>query len=355
MTTLEGRAVIHGIYDPHPPSIETAKREYAKYSGNELKVYDSLEQACDDPEVDALLICTPNYTHLEVVKTAVKSGKHILLEKPMATTIADAHEITKIADGYDAVFQIGLQYRYKSIYVEAIHEALTRQSLGEIKTVSMQEHRPPFLDKVGQWNKFSRYSGGSLVEKCCHYFDLINLFAQSRPVNVYAIGSMAVNFKDFEYDNERSDIVDNAFVSIIYENELRAGFDLNMFSPVFYEELVLCGDEGRLKAHEKFDFFHKSGSESLLEISHGENRASRTVIPEYPTVIERSGHYGSTFYEHQMFVNNIDGKETSSAKVHEGFWSVAVGVAAEESLKTGNVVSVEELLNKQKIDLDSIS
>jgi Predicted dehydrogenases and related proteins len=139
-----------------------------------------------------LIIATPNYTHVTVLREAVRSGKHILLEKPMATTLPDACQIMRIAERYDAVLQVGLQYRYKPIYVEAIHEALVRRSIGQIKTITILEHREPFLDKVKQWNKFSKYSGGTLVEKCCHYFDLFNLFAQSRPVSVYAVGSQAV-------------------------------------------------------------------------------------------------------------------------------------------------------------------
>ena len=79
---------------------------------------------------DGLIISTPNYTHLDVLKVAVKSGKHIFLEKPMATTVQDAYEIQKIAADSPAVLQIGLQYRYKAMYVEAIHEAQERKSLG---------------------------------------------------------------------------------------------------------------------------------------------------------------------------------------------------------------------------------
>ena len=222
ITVMEGRGGIHGIYDPNPRSVETAKSMYAMhFPGLPLATYGSLEEACNDPAVDGLIICTPNFSHHEILKTAAKSGKHILLEKPMATTLADALDIMKTAEGYGAVFQLGLQYRYKAIYVEAIHEALERGAVGDIKTVSILEHRVPFLDKVNQWNKFSEYSGGTLVEKCCHYFDLFNLFARAKPASVYAVGSQAVNFTDFTYKGKKSDILDNAFVTVVYENGVR--------------------------------------------------------------------------------------------------------------------------------------
>jgi predicted dehydrogenase len=347
VTLLEGRGTIHGVFDDNPGSIELAKKTFASSGINqELVIYNSLEDACVDPAVDALIITTPNYTHLEVLRVAMKSGKHILLEKPMATTVQDAYEILQLARDYPAVFQVGLQYRFKAIYVEAIHEVLVRKSIGDVKMVNITEHRIPFLDKVKQWNKFSRYSGGTLVEKCCHYFDLLNLFSQSKPESVFASGSMAVNFKVFEYHGEKSDIIDNAVVCVNYENGIRASFNLCMFAPMFYEEISLCGDEGYLKAYEKEDFSPIPHPRSYLEILRGEAQPSRVSNPYYPPYIEECGHNGSTFYEHVSFIDKIEGKTNNAATVEEGFWSVVVGVAAEESIKSGKVVMIADLLRE---------
>jgi len=351
VTLLEGRATIHGVFDPDPLSIEGAKDAYSQYAPQgSLVIYDSLEEACCDPQVDGLIICTPNYTHINVVREAVKSGKHILLEKPMATTIPDAYEIAQLADHYDAVFQIGLQYRYKAFYVEAIYEALERRSIGDIKTVSILKHRISFMDKVKQWNKFSKYSGGTLVEKCCHYFDLLNLFAQSKPSSVFATGSMAVNFLDFEYDGEKSDIIDNAFVTVMYENGIRASLNLCMFSPVFHEEIVLCGDEGRLRAYAYHDYLGASTSKTHLEVMRGGDKPSRITTPRYPSFVAEAGHGGATVFEHVNFVDNIEGRGTDAATAEEGFWSIVVGTAAEESVKTGNPVAIDELLKRNGVN-----
>jgi len=352
VTLLEGSCTIHGVYDPNKSSVEAAQRIKAQFSQEPLVVYESLEAACNDPAVDGLIICTPNHTHLEVLKVAVQSGKHILLEKPMATNIKDAYQIWQIAQNYPKVLQIGLQYRFKPIYVEAIQEAKVRRSLGEIKTLTILEHREPFLDKVKQWNKFSRYSGGTLVEKCCHHFDLFNLFAESRPVSVYATGSQAVNFLDFEYGGERSDILDNAFVIVEYENGIRANFNLCMFAPMVYEEMVICGDEGRLKASEGVNGQAYSKWENYLEVICLPDRTSRTMTPSYPALIEESGHNGSTYIEHLYWIKAMDAKPNTPASsvqpatAEEGFWSVVVGVAAEESVKRGEKVWVKELLKE---------
>lgn len=348
---LEGRATIHGVYDPNPGSVEQARQIVAQLApGADLVVYDSLEAACRDEAAAGLIIATPNHTHIDVVREAAASGKHILLEKPMATTLRDAAEIARIAAGYGAVFQVGLQYRYKPIYVEAIHEAQVRRAIGTIKTVTILEHRVPFLDKVGQWNKFSRYSGGTLVEKCCHYFDLFNLFAGSRPVSVFASGDMAVNFREFAYGGERSDIIDNALVIVSYANGVRANFNLCMFAPMFYEELVLCGDEGRLKAFENRDFLPGARPHSHLEVLCGEGRTSRTGAPSYPGYIEETGHSGATYMEHVAFVDAIEGGTSGAASADEGLWSVVVGIAAEESIRSGAPVAIDDLLRAHGLD-----
>ena len=346
VTNFEGRAVIHGIYDPEPLSIENAKIANAIHNKNPLKIYNSLEEACLDSEVNGLIIATPNFKHIESVKAAVKSGKHILVEKPIATSISDAYEIAQIANNYDGIFQIGLQYRYKAIYTEAIHEALVRKTIGDIKTINMIEHRMAFLDKVGQWNKFSQYSGGTLVEKCCHYFDLINLFADSKPKSVYASGSMAVNFKDFEYEKNKSDILDNAMVIIEYENGVRASFGIAMFAPMFYEEIVLCGNIGRLSATENQDFLPGKTLKSKIEIFGGETYPSRSITPSFPVAIEESGHSGATFFEHVNFVDNIENNTNNGPTAMDAFWSVVVGIAAEKSVVSGKPVEIKSLLKQ---------
>ncbi len=350
VTLLEGRATIQGLYDSNHQSLTAAQRLFNELRPDEsLPEYNSLQEAIHDPAADALIIATPNHTHLELLQLALESGKPILLEKPMATTLQDAQRIVELAHNYPHPIQIGLQYRYKAIYQEAIGEALERQSIGAIKSITVMEHRLPFLDKVGQWNKFSEYSGGTLVEKCCHYFDLFNLFAAARPQAVSAIGGRAVNFRDFEYSGRPSDIIDNAFVNVEYANGIKANLNLCMFSPLFHEEIILCGDEGRIRAFEREDYLPGKKLKSGFEMYCANARPSRTSVPEYPAIIQESGHSGSTFFEHVSFIENIEGHSPASATLQEGFWSIVVAVAAKEALRSGTTVVIDQLLRANNI------
>ena len=341
VANMLGSAAVNGIYDRNAHSMAIAAEEFARLSDAPLTCHDSLEAACNDAAADALLICTPNYTHIDVFAAAASTGKPILLEKPMATTVADALRIAEVAADYPSFIQVGLQYRYKAPYVEARHEALERRALGEIKAISMCEYRPPFLDKVEQWNKFAELSGGTLVEKCCHYFDLINLFAGSEPARVYASSGRAVNFVDFERRGRRADIDDHAFVVIDYRNGTRAGFTLNMFSPHFYEELVISGELGRIVAVERFDFLQDDVARSSLAVELGEHGASRQVDVGYAKHVEQSGHHGSTFFEHVAFIDRLDGKPNDSATPLEGLWSIVVAAAAQASADSGQPVDID--------------
>ena len=344
VATLLGRARVHGIYDSQVQSMDSAEKNFKDYSDQSLIRYADLASACSDPEVDALMICTPNYTHADVLKVAMRSGKPIFLEKPMATTLVDADSIVKANDAYPSFIQIGLQYRYKAQYIEAFHEVQQRTSVGVVKTISMSEYRPPFLDKVGQWNKFNQYSGGTLVEKCCHYFDLINLLADAMPVRVYASGGQAVNFLDFQKDGVPADIDDHAFVIIDYTNGVRANFTLNMFCHDFTEEMVVTGDRGRLVVNELFNVHQQQPSKATIVLEKGEWGASKQTDVTYAREIEKSGHHGATYYEHVAFVDQLDGKACESATPVQGLWSMIVASAAQHSIKTQQAVDIRAFM-----------
>ncbi|MCJ7432896.1 MAG: hypothetical protein MUO77_05345, partial [Anaerolineales bacterium] len=99
------------------------------------------------------------------------------------------------------------------------------------------------------------------------------------------------------------------------------------------------------------DFLSIPRPKTHLEILRGEQKPARVTNPCYPPYIEESGHNGATFFEHINLINNLDGKETNTATVEEGFWAVVVGAAAEESVTTGQPVVINELLKRNGIEL----
>ena len=347
VATLLGRARIHGVYDVDADSISLAQEEFAKYSAQPFQVYQDLQTGCADPEVDAIFVCTPNFTHFDVLQQIKHSGKPLFIEKPMATRLQDARSMLLLAQDYPGIIQLGMQYRYKSQYLDAFHEVKQQGSLGAIKTVTMSEYRPPFLDKVKQWNKFNEYSGGTLVEKCCHYFDLINLMAGARVETVYAMSGQAVNFVDFEYEGRQSDIHDHALVMMRYSNGVTASFTLNMFSQELYEELGVTGEKGRILATERSSFTPGTRSKANIMVEVAGHPAYTGLDVTYPDPIESSGHHGATFFEHEAFIDQLEGKAQDSATCEQGLWAMLVASAAQHSAATGEVVAVKDYATAQ--------
>ncbi len=91
--------------------------------------------------------------------------------------------------------------------------------------ITIREHRFPFLPKVGDWNRFSANTGGTMVEKCCHFFDLMRLIVGSEAVRVYCSGAMDMNHLDERYDGQRPDIIDNSFTTVDFANGVHAMLD----------------------------------------------------------------------------------------------------------------------------------
>jgi len=110
------------------PTKSRAEDMAAKYGG---RVYDTAEELLADPEIDAVSVCAANYAHAELTIKALKAGKHVLCEKPMAVTLADCEEMVKVAKEEGKLLMIGQNQRLAKAHVVA------RQLIadGEIGTV----------------------------------------------------------------------------------------------------------------------------------------------------------------------------------------------------------------------------
>ena len=96
---------------------------------------------------------------------------------------------------------VGMEYRYMPPIAKMIDQ-VNRQAVSAAPIMlTVREHRYPFLQKVGNWNCFSQNTGGTLVEKCCHFFDLMRLIMRADPIRLFASGGMNHNHRDEIYDS----------------------------------------------------------------------------------------------------------------------------------------------------------
>jgi myo-inositol 2-dehydrogenase/D-chiro-inositol 1-dehydrogenase len=240
----------------------------------------------------------------------------------------------------DAPFWTAMEYRYMPPVVEYI-EQLRAGRIGTLRMLSIREHRFPFLQKVGDWNRFNRNSGGTMVEKCCHFFDMMRLITASEAVRVYCSGSMDVNHLDERYGGETPDIIDNSYTTVDFANGVRAMLDLSMFAEGAenQEEITAVGDKARL------DVLIPEGAIvfSPRVPLRAPKQVERQVIEVDETVLKAGAHHGSTFYEHQKFNAAVRGEGPVEVTAQDGFMAVAIGIAAEISAREKRVVEMSEL------------
>jgi len=309
---------------------------------NEVTIFDNYEDLVEANIADAYIIATPNFTHIEVLKSVFRSNAHLLIEKPLCTTVEDCKEFAKLTSNYPGVIWTAMEYRYMPPVQKMIQE-IHNKTIGNLQMLSIREHRFPFLHKVDDWNRFSINTGGTLVEKCCHFFDLMRLIAESEPLKVYASGNQDVNHLDEEYDGKVPDLLDNAFVIVDFENGVRAFLDLCMFAEnsEYQEELCAVGSIGKIETEVPSN---RSGiTNSDIRIGMREDQtALRENITVDPKILEVGHHHGSTYYEHKSFINAIRNNTKPEVSLNDGLIAVAIGEAAEISIKEGRVVQMSE-------------
>lgn len=338
----EGAAVV-AIADPHLPSQQCAL-SLAKSFDWPVQVFGGHKELLQSELCDVLVVSSPNMTHCEILLDIIAYPKphHVLVEKPLCITVSDCKKVVNAAKSRpDMLVQVGLEYRYMPPVAKLI-DVVKAGILGNVKMVAIREHRFPFLVKVNNWNRFNCNTGGTLVEKCCHFFDLMRLFAGADPVRVMASGAMDVNHKDEVYDGKVPDIIDNAYVIIEFENGSRGVLDLCMFAEGSRneQEISVVGDIGKGEAFVP---------ESIVRWGTrvGGRDGVKTLKAEDDRIKYDGLHHGSSFLEHMQFLSAVsaeNGARVPAVDLHDGLISVAIGVAAQLSIEKGRFVTIREVL-----------
>jgi predicted dehydrogenase len=341
--SLDG-AVVSAIADTNANSRALG----AQAAGHQVAVFDDHRDLLASGLCDAVVVVTPNHTHIEILPDVLAADVHVLIEKPLCTTVADCERVVRLVDARPdhLVTWMAMEYRYMPAAAELIglvHEG----AVGTPRMVAIREHRFPFLVKVDNWNRFSENTGGTLVEKTCHFFDLMNLILRERPSRVMASGAQDVNHLDERYDGRVPDILDNAFVVVDYPSGARALLDLCMFADATdeQEEMSVVGELGKVEA--------KLPSNTVHVGRRGEHwiGSVETYVAHDPRIAHEGLHHGSSYIEHLEFLAAVRNGTPPAVTVEDGYWAVAVGAAAHLSIRLGRPVELAEIM-QQPIDSD---
>jgi predicted dehydrogenase len=258
------------VCDIWPYNRRYGERLLKKFGHDPVPFEDYREMLAATPDLDAVIVATPDFMHAEHTNAALRAGKHVYCEKLMSNTVEGARSMVRTAREAGRLLQIGHQRRSNPRYIYA-HDRILREArlLGRVTNAAAQWNRSvtddlgfpagqglaeEVLHKYGygdmhefrNWRWFRRYSGGVISDLGAHQIDIFNWMLGANPVSVIAGGG-----RDYYTNHEW---YDNVFVIYEYPTQaqiVRTSYEVLTTTSAgggYYEYFM--GDEGALKMSE---------------------------------------------------------------------------------------------------------
>ncbi|HXE53669.1 MAG TPA: Gfo/Idh/MocA family oxidoreductase [Tepidisphaeraceae bacterium] len=287
------------LCDIAPDRLHTA----ASHVGHDVATYSDYQKLLANPDINAVVISTPNLMHRQMLRDAIQAGKHVLCEKPAGATPADAAEMKRDVDAAKTVIMFGMQYR-NNVRPRKIVELISAGEIGKPKYIVQNCSRgdwnlspniwrytdPKLGDKPMNWRFSHAASGGTLNEFSCHYLDLLHWFAGGLPDSVWGEGGISV------YHDGR-DTWDHASVTLHYPSDVTAVHTLCLFGPG-RADVTVVGEHGSIESVgnlfrlTRFPKHGAKGGNRIQELngssppSHGVDHAVLTLYEDFLTCVK---------------------------------------------------------------------
>ena len=268
--------------------VESARAEELRAKYGAKRAYTDEEALLNDPEVDAVYIASPVFLHAKQAMMAADHGKHILLEKPIASTPAEAEKVLDYCDAKGVRVAAGFMMRFGAC-INRMKEAYEAGKIGDLVSVYAQ-FTCWYPDMPGNWRqKKSSGGGGSLTDMGVHMIDLVHYVTGSKTRQVAAVHDTLT----FDYEVEDSSNVllrlENGALCTIQTN-------FNIPDPVAKWRFELFGTRGRLVGDDVVGQVDTGSVDAMFVDSvggydaqqSGDNRAEKqTITGEYGDLYQR--------------------------------------------------------------------
>ncbi len=319
----ELRPDVTAIYDPSESSRRAAEATCRDHGGDPV-LFDSYDAFLESDAYDAVIVASPNDTHVDVATPLLERNVDVLCEKPLATTLEGYDELDERVARSDGLFYTAFNMRSRPYY-RKLKALVDADAIGELGMISCREVRTPFPD--GHYYSQAA-SGGSILEKNCHDFDLMNWITDADPKRVAAFGGQHVFTKN-------TDVNDHAVVIVEYGNGVRASLDLCLYAPygVRFSEFTghrdyeLRGTEGVLKG--------------VPDGRHTWELFTRWRREQFEGDQFPGGHGGSDYLQMLRFLRCLRGEETPPASPIDAKKAAAIAIGAEVSIQNGTFVEID--------------
>lgn len=206
-------------------------------------VYDRYEDLCSDPNVEAIYIPLPNSLHFEWVKKALEHGNHVLCEKPLTPTAAEAEELFRIADQNHVLLMEAFAYLH-SPFVKAVKEELDSGTIGDI--VYLESQFVTSNHNLSNFRMHKEYKGGSTYDLGCYTTSMVQTMTGQEPESVQAAGI---------FSPEGVDVLTSAVLT--YQNGAKAmvnsGMVLLTDADKRLDQLRIEGTKGSIRSTAEFN------------------------------------------------------------------------------------------------------
>lgn len=301
------------------PYMDENKEAAVKAFGVE-QVTKDYKEILQDPEIDAVLICSSTDTHAPISLEAVAAGKHVFCEKPIDLDVDRIKEVIKAVEKSNVKYQVGFNRRFDHNFA-AVQEAVAQGKIGKphIIKVTSRDPEPPGTEYV-------KASGGMFLDMTIHDFDIVRFLAGCDAVEVYVQSAVLVD----PAIGEAGD-VDTAVITLQMENGAIAVIDNSRKAVYGYDQRVeVFGDGGMVKV--------ENDKPSLLEWSGEEG-----VKSEKPLYFFLERYLDAYAREVQAFVKAIEEDTPVPLTAEDGLKSVLMGLAAKKSAKEHRPVKISEI------------
>lgn len=308
---------ISAILDRNKLNLKKATELCQEHDDEPESFYD-FEKFLHSGRYDAVIIATPNDAHTQILLPLLERNIPVLCEKPIATTLGEHDQIIRAAEKSTALFYVGFNLRSAPLY-RRIYETIESGKIGSPMAVSCREVRGPFRE--GYRYQDGR-SGGALLEKNCHDFDLFNWYLNANPVRVSAFGGQHVL-------NKNTSLIDSASVIVEYDGGQIGTLELCMYAPFAQEGRTyeLRGPQGVMRSPEKPDAIDcfTFGSRERIEVESA----------QFGT------HAGGDMLQMLNFVKCLRGEQKPPATLRDAKKSAAIAIAAERAIAEKRVVEID--------------
>ncbi|MBC7643774.1 MAG: Gfo/Idh/MocA family oxidoreductase [Thermoleophilia bacterium] len=226
--------------------------------------FSSLEDLLSSDEIDAVIVATPTDTHREVAEAAMRAGKHVLVEKPLARTLADAQALRDIARETDRVLAVGHVIRYFPEY-RTIAIAIERGDIGTpaVATFRRRCQQPDWAPD--HWHTSMARSGGVVLDMMIHDVDLVRWYF-GEPTRVYARCIGSDKYGGLDYALATLHVADGPICHLFGSWAEPVGFS---------QSAEVCGDRGMIE-------YDSRGRDELQLAHHGAAADAATALPPPP-------------------------------------------------------------------------